>query len=305
MRWLLKSSLRILVVPFLLLVTANGLAASQHTARTDYHRSETTPQTGTVKQEETQVPLFAFHEALGALEQQAIANQKQIEVDKEAWCSPPVLVNIVLAFIGAAYLVFTGLQWRVLRWAFLADNRPRIGIRHIALVTIPDDILASDSEGNIREDNRIEIRLRLINRGGSNAKIVEGNITLRVDEADGMVAIVGKQKVLPPFDRERGTPSYCDERNAGKDIIVKPAEPYSLRKIMPLGSIHDTAKAYLAVHRERNLDTVALHAFGYFRYRSPGWLRARRTYFTAFCRRYDVTKGGFVVINEPDYEYED
>jgi hypothetical protein len=165
MRWLLKSSLRILVVPFLLLVTANGLAASQHTARTDYHRSETTPQTGTVKQEETQVPLSAFHEALGALEQQAIANQKQIEVDKEAWCSPPVLVNIVLAFIGAAYLVFTGLQWRVLRWAFLADNRPRIGIRHIALVTIPDDILASDSEGNIREDNRIEIRLRLINRG--------------------------------------------------------------------------------------------------------------------------------------------
>jgi hypothetical protein len=303
MRWLLKS-LPILVVPFLLLVTASGLAASKK-LRADQQKSETAPQAQTVQQQEQQVPLSAFREALGAVEQQAKTAQEQAESNKETWCSPSVLVSIALAVVGTGYLIFTGLQWRVLWWAFLADHRPRLGIRQIALITIPDEILAADSEGNLREDSGIEIRLRLINRGGSNAKIVEGNITLRVVEVGGMAAIAGRQKVLPPFDMEKGTPSYCDERSAGKGIVVKPAEPYSLTKIMPLGSTHDMAKAYLAVHRERNLDTVAFHAFGYFRYRNPGWLRASRTYFTAFCRRYDATKGGFVVINEPDYEYED
>ena len=304
MRWLSKSLSPILIVLVLLLSSVNSRAASKET-RPDHHKNKPAPQPETVKQQEAQIPLSAFREALSAIEQQAKIAQEQPKPDKETWCSPPVLVNIALAFVGTGYLIFAGLQWRLLWWAFLADHRPRLGIRQIALLTVPDEILATDSEGHFKQDNGIEIGLRFINRGGSDAKIVEGNITVRVDEVDSIEGMLGRQKVLPPFDVRTGTPSYSDERNAGSDAIIRPAEPYSLNRTMPLGSDRDATTAYLAVHRERNLSSVALHVFGYFRYRSPGWLRARRTYFTAFCRRYDAEKGGFVVINEPDYEYED
>jgi hypothetical protein len=305
--WLSKSWSTILVVLILLLLSAaNGLAAPKK-SRAEHHRDETapSPQTEAIKQQETQIPLSAFREALSAVEEQAKGAQKQPNSEKETWRSPSVVVNIVLALVGAGYLIFAVLQWRVLLWAFLADHRPRLGIRQIALLTVPDEILATDSEGRFKRNNGVEIGLTLINRGGSDAKIVEGNITVKVDEVDSIEGMLGRQKVLPPFDVRKGTPSYNDERSAGTDIIVRPAEPYSLNKTMPLGSDNDVTKAYLAVHRERNLSSVALHVFGYFRYRSPGRWRARRTYFTAFCRRYDAEKGGFVVINEPDYEYED
>jgi hypothetical protein len=231
-----------------------------------------------------------------------VALQKHDEPQQETWHSASVEVNIALAIVGLGYLLFAGLQWKVLLWAFLADHRPRLGIRQIALLTTPDDILVPDSEGRLKPNNGIEMLVRLINRGGSDAKIIEGNISIRVDERGGMESILKHEKILPPFDVEKGTPIYSDEGKAGEGVTVKPAEPYSINRTMRLGSDRDAVEAYLAVHRERNIASVALHVFGYFRYRSPGWrcLRARRTYFTAFCRRYDAVQGRFVATDEPD-----
>ena len=307
MRWLLKPFLLISVISVLFLSAASGRAGSKN-ARPHQHQKEADAHTETVHQKEDQIPLSAFEEALNAIEQEAIAAQKQAQSNEETFHSPSVEVNMALVIVGAGYLFVTALQWGVLRQGFLTSHRPHLGIRQIALLTDADEIIAPDSEGRLKANNEISIQLRLINRGGSNAKIIEGNITVMVNELGGIEGILNKSKqpVLPPFDVQKGTPSYSDERNAGKGALVKPAEPYALIKTMPLGTDRDSVRAYLAVHHERNLPSVALHVFGYFKYRVPVWfLRPKRTFFTAFCRRYDAAKGGFVVTNEPDYEYED
>ena len=125
MRWLSKALSLILVVLILLLSAADSRAASKK-ALVHHHKNETTPQTEAIKKpQEPQIPLSAFHEALSAMEQQAKGAQKQPA--PETWHSPSVLVNLLLVLVGIGYLFVTGLQWRVLLWAFLADHRPRLG----------------------------------------------------------------------------------------------------------------------------------------------------------------------------------
>jgi phosphotriesterase family protein len=76
-RWLLKS-LPILVVPFLLLVTASGLAASKN-ARADHHKSETAPQTQPVQQQEQQVPISALRGALSFVSYDQLGHEELFE----------------------------------------------------------------------------------------------------------------------------------------------------------------------------------------------------------------------------------
>jgi hypothetical protein len=174
-----------------------------------------------------------------------------------------------LAVIGAGYLVFAVLQWQVLRWAFLADRRPRLGIRRIALVTDPNEILTPDHEGHLVQNN-LEVQLSLINRGGSPAQIIEGNVTLTIDKINDVESIAKKTMLLPPFDVKKGSPVYSEERDMAADVIVRPAEPHALTMRMPIsGSAYDAAETYLAIHPERNLKSVALHVFGYFKYQTP------------------------------------
>jgi len=209
---------------------------------------------------------------------------------------------IVVALFTIALFVVAALQAGTMYSTFIADHRPRLGIRRIALLTPPDKIFDG------KESLPVEVQLQLINRGGSEARIVEGNVTLKVDKLDSIQDILREKKVLPPFDIQKGSPVYTDERDAGKGATIKPAEPYSLKKTMPVStSANDLAYIYMAAHRRgHEFDTVAFHVFGFFKYRiPPRWFRSRRYYFTAFCRRYDPEKGGFIAVNEPDYEYED
>jgi len=296
-----------LVLALLLLRLGIGIAASEN-QRSNQHQSKPKEKPKAIKEQEPQVPLSAFQSALRTIEQQNEAAEKEAEASKETWHSPSVLVNIALAIIGAGYLIFAALQWQVLRWAFLADHRPRLGIRHIALLTDPDEVLTPDREGRLIQNN-IEVQLSLINRGASDAQIIEGNVTLTVDKIDDVESILRKQTLLPPFDVTRESPVYSAERDTAVGVIVRPAEPYFLTRRMPIsGSAYDAAHTYLAIHPERNLDSVAFHVFGYFKYRTPRWIFrrwTRRAYYTAFCRRYDPKQRKFVVTNEPDYEYED
>jgi hypothetical protein len=304
MRWLRTYFPLVLIAAALLLNVANANTASKKLGA-DHHKSEAAEQPKTVKQQEPEVPLSVLQESIRAQKEQSIAAEKQAEAYKETWCSPSVIVQAVLAVVGAGYLIFAGLQWQVLYWAFFAEHRPRLGIRRIALLNILDEILVESSGGTLTQPP-IEVQLQLINRGGSDAKVIEGNVTVRIDKRDSIEAHLGRGKVLPPFDVRKGIPAYGDQRDAAKDAIIKPAEPYTISKMIPAsGSPSDAAHVYLALHRDKFVRSVAFHVFGYFKYRTPSWLRANRSYYTAFCRRYDPEKGGFVVIDEPDYEYEE
>lgn len=213
---------------------------------------------------------------------------------------------IVVALFTIALFIVAALQARTMYSTFVADHRPRLGIHRIALLTVPDEILTPDNEGKLKQ-SPVEVRLQLINRGGSDAQVIEGNVTLKVDSIESIGEMMRQKVVLPPFDIVKGTPVYSDDRDSAKGEVIKPAEPYSLTKTMPPSeSRRDAAYIYMAAHHERGLDTIAFHVFGFFKYSSPSRFRflRQRTYYTAFCRRYDAGKGGFVVTNEPDYEYE-
>ncbi|MGO9797922.1 MAG: hypothetical protein ACLPQ0_00525 [Candidatus Binatus sp.] len=296
-----------------LLASCLLLLGASRNARPDQHREGSQEQTNVTEQRqpESTVPLSLYNStqsalgsALHALQAEQEARAKEKRPEYEPWCSPSVIVQAVLAVVGAGYLIFAALQWQVVYLAFFADHRPRLGIRRIALLNVPEEILVQSSEGALTQPAPIEVQLQLINRGGSDAQIIEGNVTLKVDKFESISEALKKKKVLPPFDVRKGTPAYSEERDAAEGAIVKPAEPFSFNKMMPVsGSPGDAVFIYLAVHHGEDSSTVAFHVFGYFKYRTTAWFQ--RSYFTAFCRRYDPEKGGFVAINEPDYEYED
>ncbi len=298
----------------LLVITAGAGNATTKRSPPDAHHKRSNALEERRLPPEPTVPINLYNtaqaellDALSALRSEQEARTKEQHAGREPiFARYAVLIQAVLAGVGFGYLVFASLQWRVLWWAFLADHRPNLGILNIALLTVPDDILVPDAQGRLKQEKGIEVQLRLINRGGSDAKITEGNVTFSVDKLDGMESVLREEKLLPPFDIRKGAPEYSDERDVAIGSIVKPAEPYSLNARMPLsGSAYEAAHIYLAVHPRRNISSVAFHVFGYFKYRNPSWFRPNRSYVTAFCRRYDPSKGGgFVVTNEPDYEYQ-
>jgi hypothetical protein len=173
-----------------------------------------------------------------------------------------------------------------------------LGIRRIAILNIPEEMH--------EQIPPIEVHLRLINRGGSAARIIEGNVTFSVDEPPTRQNILRREQILPPFDIQSGMPKYTTERDAAKNAVVKSAETYNLiRTVPPTTSVNEAANLYLALHRQRNDPSIAFHLLGYFKYRTNSWVGSRQVYYTAFCRRFEQEDATFVPTNDADYEYED
>src|SRR5216683_1316566 len=108
----------ILIASILLLSGEGNASAESQKYRSDQHKRQATPQAEPVRRQEPQVPLSvwqatesALHESLAANKQQAITAQKQAESNQQTFCSPAVVVNEILALIGAGYLFFMYLQW--------------------------------------------------------------------------------------------------------------------------------------------------------------------------------------------------
>ncbi len=123
--------------------------------------------------------------------------------------------DYVLPILTALLVVVTWAQARLLYWTYIADHRPRLVIRHVALASEPDDLLAVSPRGTT-EVKPLEVVLVLTNRGGSDARIIEGNMTLQVYGRDTIEKIVrgAKNVLLPPFDKKTGLPAYSSDREA-------------------------------------------------------------------------------------------
>jgi hypothetical protein len=111
-------SASILIASALLLSRAKNASEQSQSHRSDQHNGKATPHAEPVKQQEPQVPfsvwqatVSALQESLAANKQQAITSQKQTEANQQSFCSPAVVVNEVLAAIGAGYLFLMYLQW--------------------------------------------------------------------------------------------------------------------------------------------------------------------------------------------------
>jgi hypothetical protein len=151
----------------------------------------------------------------------------------------------------------------------------------------------------------IKVALSVVNRGGSKARITEGNITIKVDRTGAIQDRVQKRKVLlPSFDIRSGFPSYCKERATLVGKTINPAARQIAERTIPVSeSIVDAGGIDFLTNPELKLDSVSIsmYIFGYFKYRD--W--TRRSYVVGYCRRYVPANGKFVAVEEPDYEYAD
>jgi hypothetical protein len=109
----------------ILIAAALLLSAASENPRTIQHKSQPARTQNPVKNQQPQVPIVpptelqsveaALSEAIGTIKQQAVTAEKQAAAYEETYCSPPVVVNIVLAAVGLGYLIFACLQWRAIK----------------------------------------------------------------------------------------------------------------------------------------------------------------------------------------------
>jgi hypothetical protein len=136
-----KSFSPILIVLALLLSAANnGKLKNPRPQR----ETETKSEAQVVQPREPQVPRSvwqqsqaALNRALDANEQQSIAAQKQADAAKETVLSPAMIVQIVLALVGAGYLYFMIKQTSLARESLVASRRAFVTAEQLAPVWYP------------------------------------------------------------------------------------------------------------------------------------------------------------------------
>jgi hypothetical protein len=200
-----------------------------------------------------------------------------------------------LPILTALLVVVTCAQARLLYWTYIADHRPRLIIRHVALASEPDQLIAVSPSG-AAQVKPLEVALVLSNPGGSDARIIEGNMTLQVYGRDTIEEIVrgAKNVPLPPFDNKTGLPAYSSDRTALVGTKIRPADRRVVKRSMAVPeSTFEAVRPYLAIHPKDHLEHTAFFVFGYFKYRDS----TRRAYVTRFCRRYDAAAQKFIAID--------
>jgi hypothetical protein len=102
------------------------------------HKTQAAPHLESVQQQHPEIPLSvwqrtqaALDESLATIKQQAEVAQKQTKSNQETWHSPAVIVQIVLAFVGIGYLIFTYLQWVSTRPALIANRRAFLSVENL------------------------------------------------------------------------------------------------------------------------------------------------------------------------------
>jgi hypothetical protein len=126
----MKLKMTQLLVLSALLVGNLSVGFASQKLRTQKHNTKPQTQPQPIKEEQPQVPLTvwqrtetALDEALSAAKQQAKTEEEEAKSSKETWCSPSVIVQVVLAIVGAGYLLFAYLQWISAKENLIANRR--------------------------------------------------------------------------------------------------------------------------------------------------------------------------------------
>ncbi len=113
-------------------------------------------------------------------------------------------LDYILTVLTLALVLITFIQSRLLYWTYIAVHRPRLIIRHIALLTDPEEIMTADEKTGKAKFAGAEFSFMLNNRGSSTSTIIERNITLKpVGRSDNIEDILKslhrKELSLPPL----------------------------------------------------------------------------------------------------------
>lgn len=142
-----RCSTSILIVLALLLSGVGRVSGDSKDHPAQQHKLDTAQHDQPIQEKEPQVPsaiwqatVSALRESIADNKQQAIAAQKQAEANKQTFCSPAVIVNEILAVVGAGYLFFMYLQWSAIDQQAKAANRslnlqfrPKLIVRNIVI----------------------------------------------------------------------------------------------------------------------------------------------------------------------------
>jgi hypothetical protein len=171
MRWWGRFLPLVLLTLVVLLSAANGASKD----RPDENKEKTPKQSETTKRQEPQIPftiwqatVAALNEAIRTIDQQSKTADKQANAYRETYFSPPVVVNIALAFIGVGYLVFSCLQWLSTRKTMRVTQRAYVNVTKVEMLApeTTDDLRFYRTAFVIRNNGRTPARNLLIQVGG-------------------------------------------------------------------------------------------------------------------------------------------
>ncbi len=281
----------IAVLVLVLLALTLPLSAASKDSRADQHKGNTGRPAEPIKQQEAQVPLsvwqsteLALSKAIQTIKEQAVATEKQAEADQETWCSPSVKVNIALAIIGFGYLVFAGLQWneiseqaRIANKMLLLQFRPKLIIRNV-VIDVADEIPRPPL---FRDHHPVSGQFYISNTGGTEAKITE------------IGCWVEWSQILPmqrPYEGKHGFECSATALQPSQSI------PWTFNSANDGKLMNARANDILS-----GMGNWALYVMGWVQYIDD--LKTPRR--TAFCRKYEFSKGRFLAVDDPDYEHQE
>ncbi len=186
----------------------------------------------------------------------------------------------VLALCTVILTVLARMQWKLLRQQFFVGNRPRVRVRRIRALT---ELLEPD--GTL-SDTPFMIEIVIVNQGASDAVVYHDNTCISLDRAD-----------RPLFNTVRpiSSDSMCGRLESGQEKRFQfglDPQKYALSILSNYPAI------------------MSLYLIAEFGYRDE----LERPYKTGICRRFTMTertlgilreRERFLVVENPDYEYED
>jgi hypothetical protein len=219
------------------------------------------------------------------------------------WHINKVLTAYGASIIGVATVCiafFTGTLWwsttkmqeateatlKQLEREYVSTHRPRLRVRNVAFV---------EAIKPTTEPLHDTIEYQVVNIGETEARVIQSNVTIwTYSQPDWFASWTPRydasgNDAMGQFTLENGRSRELTR--LGGDRLVNRLESLQLSlKALKIGS-GDWLKA----------STTPIFFYGYIRYEDSDG-RQRRT---AFYRRYDPEKRRFVIIDDPDYEYED
>lgn len=168
-------------------------------------------------------------------------------------------------------LLFIAWQLWVLGQTYIADDRPRLTIRHIAFTTNQDDLFIVDDSGNIKFA-RADFTFVISNRGATKSRVTERNLTLRqVGRTDNIEDVLRsfrqKEMPLPEMNKETGLPIYDAMGTVSQHFKLRPDEERSLTMSRISQSINEAVDMHLSLSGPRGAKHLRFFAMGYFKYR--------------------------------------
>ena len=209
--------------------------------------------------------------------------------------APENLPNILLFLVGLTGIGIAICTLRVIRKqveiekdAFIATHRPRLLVKHVAL--IPGQDITRDPNGDL--DWRIGCVVA--NVGGSKAHIEDSDLTIR---SFGVGTLENLLPAMPPYAKKYVFGSFFLQPGERQEKIIT-LDPNA--EAMNLRLVHATAERRRQQGGERVL-THPIVCFGFFRYRDESGVDR----MTGFGWLWNAEDMSFTRLDHPNYEYAD